>query len=71
MGDLLLKGQSNKFFHAFANFVENVKMLGSSPSKEYLRLLLPYAEAFSEGIKEFGRWRTDVNDALLDRRQEL
>jgi hypothetical protein len=68
---VLLQGQSNKFFHAFANFVENVKMLGSSPSREHLRLLQPCADALSEGITEFERWRSGVNDALLDRRQEI
>lgn len=71
MDDVLLNGQSNRFFHAFANFVENVKMLGSGPSEESLRLLRVHADTFADGIEDLERWQTRVNDALLDRRQEL
>lgn len=68
---ILDPGKINVFFEGFNKFIISIEKLGANPSGEWNFFILPSATEFGSGLKTFGRWRHDVERALLARRKEL
>lgn len=53
------------------DFMEAIRNLGEPPSGNFDFFITPYAADLGDKIKRFGRWRFEVEKALLARRKEL